>query len=182
MDFDAYTYQKFYFEYKALVINTSDDDARNSKSWIIKWDVTCDYDIIMGQIYVLPMLEVVQNFSNLWPKVPIHLFAIVWHLSYYLHLVICIKCMQTHWRGMITSNFRFSMTWCKWWTTTKLCLRWPWMIGCLQYVKDWCIGATKSLTKKLENIPMPTSWMQLGPSIPNIIKHLMQKPHFLVTW
>jgi hypothetical protein len=27
----------------------------------------------------------------------------------------------------------------------------------MQYIKDWCIGATEKLTKKLENIPMPTS-------------------------
>ncbi len=44
---------KVLFEYKALVINMSDDDARNSKSWIITWDVTCDYDIIMGLTYAL---------------------------------------------------------------------------------------------------------------------------------
>jgi hypothetical protein len=123
---------KVLFEYKALVINMIDDDAMNSKSWIIKWDATCDYDIIMGLTYALPMLEVVKNFSNLWPKVPIHWFAILWHLSYYLHLVICIKCMQTYWRGMITPNFRFSMTWCNWWATAKSCIQWPWMIGCLQ--------------------------------------------------
>jgi hypothetical protein len=31
-----------------------------------------------------------------------------------------------------------------------------WVLA-MQYVDDWCIGATQRLTKKLENIRMPIS-------------------------
>jgi hypothetical protein len=39
-----------------------------------KYELLCDYDITLGLIYVLPMLEGVQSLSNLTHRVGIPLF------------------------------------------------------------------------------------------------------------
>jgi hypothetical protein len=102
-------------KYKSLVVKMGDNLVRNA---IAKnnYKLLCDCDIVLGLICVLPMLEAIPS----WPKVEVHLYVILSPLSLSL-LLIYMQCMWTHWKDMITSNFKCSTTW---WLTFVMVFTW----------------------------------------------------------
>lgn len=78
-------------EYKNLVVKMGDDMAGNA-STKNNYELLCDYDITLGLICVLPMLEGVQSLSKLSHMVGIPLLMTWWPLSFCV-LMIYMLCM-----------------------------------------------------------------------------------------